>query len=699
MDDWIDDDEDDDDLINALSRKPPRDASIANTQVPADGLKETQRDAEAQLLKAQGEASMLRDRLKILEAEKERERKAQFQKAKDQELQHQQELERLRAELQRAEDEKKFLTFSGKSHLKNGATAKSSGPTDNVLEESSSFSRVKKQKIHEKEPVLVTMRANRVISDDVALFVQSIMSHLLLGSDMTTMEILNHIRLSEARAFKFRNFEISESETIGKGLLDLLMTQKRMALKLDQFIEQLLESLAMLIKHLSEEKTEYKTAIPFLVALMHYSITFRPSAVHTMALKDLFHFMVDLIRTNISVLKKPLIKSSLDLDVSPNIFQYEFIRTLTVLYAFDTLEDSLKTLQSLPLQFQLTFLDEALFEAIDDISRYSLTISYQPVLNVIFNTTEIFNCMANIFLESPQLAQRVPNHMWNNARNRLYQVLNKTVNNDLEPQPDPSSIFLPNETNIFGLIRNIGDNYNSRFISRLVTKNHPTSMPQVIMKEFPTSKGVTEKSIDVEWWGLRLRIGIVQLFGKLASIYPDVPVERNMFKVLTQIMAQTQETLLTVLLGRDCENIHDYYELFSELLRVIFQTWQAKDHDISLLRDVESELTVCLWRIVFGSLSGEEEEFSKIEMQEHKSLVDGIDDLRLQSDLELFEDAFDNEFPEFLNQQVDTIRFNRCREIMGVGVDLGLKEMAKKMLENITSMEDADALYSAMRGR
>lgn len=38
----------------------------------------------------------------------------------------------------------------------------------------------------------------------------------------------------------------------------------------------------------------------------------------------------------------------------------------------------------------------------------------------------------------------------------------------------------------------------------------------------------------------------------------------------------------------------------------------------------------------------------------------------------------------------------RLREIMGVGVEETTHQMAKTMLEGITSMEDADALYMAM---
>ncbi|SCU95720.1 LAFA_0G01860g1_1 [Lachancea sp. 'fantastica'] len=696
MDDWLDDD-DDDELLDTLLNKPPRDLGVSNTQSHQD-----QGDAAAQLLKAQGEASMLRDRIQLVEKDRDQERKQQLLKVEERNLQHQREIDSLKAELQRAEDEKKFLSYAGKSHLKSNASANTTAVANSssISHESidASDSANKKRKVVENVKDIVGLKPNRVLADEAGLFIQSIISHRLKGSEMTTLEILNHVRLAEIRDFTFRDFEISDGDSVGKGIFDLLMARKRSLLKLDQFIEFLLESLAVLIKEISENSKECKTAIPFLVALMHHSVTFRPSAVRPTALKDLFHFMIDLVRTNRGILKKSLAKSPLHLDVGPNIFQYELIRILIVLYAFDTLEDSLKTLQSLPLQCQLACIDKSFCEAVNELSRLSLTISYQPVLNVIYNTMEIFNCIANMLLESPVLAQTVPYSWWDNVKNRFYQVLTKTASNNEMRETDNDSLFLPNETNIYGLVRNIGDNYNGRFISQLVSKHEPRAIPQVILKDFPQTELITPKSIDVEWWCLKLKIGIVQLFGKLSTIYRTDPIEKVMIKVLTRQMAQTQEILLTVLLGQDSENIHIYYEYFSGLLRLIFQIWHERGCDLGLINEVESELTVCLWRVVFGTDTEDEALMNKMEMAEHKTLVDQFDAMTLQAESELFEDAFDGIDINFVKEELESLSFSRCQEVMGVGVDMGLKEMAKKMLEGITSMEDADVLYLTMRG-
>lgn len=532
MDDW---DDDDDDLLEELSNKPPREQSFGETQTPihqqnvflgtndgahrADsGTNDRVKEIELQILKAQGEASMLRDRLALFEMEKERERKRQMQKDHEQQLQHQTELAQIKADLQKAEDEKKFLAFSGRSNFR--ASEQSNMNTPNTSNDSADAG-IKKRKLQEPQRQVVVLKANRVIVDEVNLFVNATVSHRLAGSELTTLEILNNICLAHVRDFEFKLFKIPHKTPVGKGIFNLLMSHKEASLKLDQYIELLLEGLAILIKEICQNEKECKTAVPFLIALMHHSITFRPSAVHTMALKDLFHFTVDLVRTHRSVLKAPLQKSELELDVAPNIFQYELIRVLTVLYAFDVLEESLKILQSLSVEFQRAFMDKEFQDAVDDISRFSLTISYQPVLNVIFNTVEIFNCIGNILLESPQLMDTLSVKWWDNIANRLYQILNKRTSNTMQKQPDPGSLHLLKETNVFGLVRNIGNNYNSRFISRLVKENEPSLKPQVIMKEFPEDTGITEKPIDVEWWCVNLKIGIIKLFQKLAAIYRD----------------------------------------------------------------------------------------------------------------------------------------------------------------------------------
>ncbi|CAR23857.1 Lcd1p [Lachancea thermotolerans CBS 6340] len=705
MDDWDDDDEDD--LIEALSKKPPREPSFGSTQsfqrtqndpkgtetqsavaVSAEEAK----DIEMKLLKAQGEASMLRDKLALFEAEKERERKTQTQKQKELELQHQHELDLIKADLQKAEDEKKFLAFSGRSsHRSPGRHAAANTPEASSGESVSAAT--KKRKLEEPPRRYITLKPNRIVSDEVDLFVNSAISHRLAGSRLSTLEILNNIYLGHVKDFKFKILDIAGDGPVGKGIFDMLMSHIRSPLKLDQFIEILLECLAMLIKEISQHEKECDTAVPFLVALMHHCITFRPSAIHTMALKDLFNFMVDLIRTHRSVLKRPLRKSDLELDVGPDIFQYEFIRILTVLYAFDVLEDGLKIVQSLPVSFQAAFMDDAFRGAVDDISRYSLTISYQPVINVIHNTVEMFNCIANMLLEAPELKEKVPVRWWDNIINRLYHILNKGTSNTARNELELSTLHLFDEINIFGLIRNIGDNHNGQLISLLVKENEPWHLPRVIMRDFPKEQGITNRATDVEWWAVNMKIGIVKLFEKLAIAYRDGPVERNMLKVLARLLAQTQEVLLTVLLGEDSENIHVYYEFFSQTLKLIYHMWKSGQWELRLLREAEAELTVCLWRVVFGTTH----EGSRVEMAEHKTLADRFDELRLQQDAELYEDAFENEVPDFVAEETRAQSFSRLKEIMGIGAEETTRQMAKTMLEGITSMEDADALYMAMQ--
>ncbi|SCW03050.1 LAFE_0G01838g1_1 [Lachancea fermentati] len=698
---------DDDDLLEEFSKRPPRGTSAnlsftnggiiahLNDKPPAastlpDDVLQKLADMEARLVKAQGEASMLRDKLNIFQTENEQERKTHVQKKKELEQIHREEVNRIKADLQKAEDEKKFLIMAEKA--KNRSLNPTPVSAQSAVSESES-GKTKKRKLEEPSKETVGLNPHRVFPDEVGLFVDSLLQFRLAGSEMTVIEILSQICLEHITEFKCKTFELSAGQSIGERILSMLRLQKESLVKLDKLIDVLLETLASLIKEISYHKSEYRTALPFLVALMYHTITFRPSAVHIYALKDLFQFTGDLIRTNRRVLKRPLANTDSTLDVKPEIFQYELIDNLVVFYSFDIFERSFKVLQTQSLHSQAELIDQHLLEIIEDLTRYSLSISYQPILNVVYSSVEILNSLANIILENPQLKSSVPEGWWNNMIYRLYYILNKNVSNMEEYLTDSSCISFPAETNVFGLIRNIGDNYCGPLVSKLVRKDKLQSAPEVILKNFVTKKGITEKSLNVEWWCLMLKIGIIKLLEKLSIIRADQPLERELLKNLVRLLATEQELLLTVLLGQDSQNMHLHFDLLTRLIKLIFQLWRSGRIASRYLKEVEPELTVCLWRIVFGT---DQEDTESIEMSEHKKLVDRLDELQLQEDVDLFDDAFDEEVPKYIEEEFRKTSFLRCQSIMGSGIERNTKDMAKSILESITSMEDADALYLAM---
>lgn len=727
--DWDDDDsddffsEEDDDLITQYAEKPPRDTqapysqaaatvpSTSVTQVPSTqantsvahmihgsrDLDSRLAELEDRLLKAQGEAGMLRDKLNMAHLERENERRLQLQRQSEAAQAHQQELLKIKADLQQAEDEKKFLVMDQKTKVR--ATA---ATTDALRQQATTPTPTKKRRVETpKKREFATVNPNRITPDEPGLFADSLLRHELPGAELATVDILDRVRLQHVGGFRTKTLEIPKGQPIGKCIVQFLLEHKR-TVKLDKLIDAMLENLAVLIKEISFSGEECRLAIPFLVALMHQTISFRPSAVRTAALKDLFLFTSDLARAHQRVLKRPIHESPLELHVKPEIFQYELLDTLVVLYSFDVLETSLKVLQGHPPAAQAEFFDEGMLAALEEISKLALTISYRQILNVVYSAVEILNGAANLALENPLVRAKAEPRWWANTAARVYHVLGKSVTNRNGVAHDPQYLQLPPEANVYGLIRNIGDNHNGQFISQLIHRDRLQSIPRVVPKNFSPNlqgDGINRLSVGVEWWGLRLKCCALKLFEKLVLMYPQDRrvITSELLVNLTKLVAHEQECLLTVVVGQEAPNVGTRTELLELAVKLIYHIWQGCDPDMRHVKEIHSELTVCLWRIVFGGASNQapDELESETELREHRLLLDGFTELALEDSIDYYEDAFDGDMPLFLSRELQNDANRHCRSILSVGADRSVREMAKTVLEGITSIEEADSLYLA----
>lgn len=298
--DWDDDDsddffsEEDDDLITQYAEKPPRDTqapysqaaatvpSTSVTQVPSTqantsvahmihgggNLDSRLAELEDRLLKAQGEAGMLRDKLNLAHLERENERRLQLQRQSEAAQAHQQELLKIKADLQQAEDEKKFLVMDQKTKVR--ATAPT---TDALRQQATTPTPTKKRRVETpKKREFATVNPNRITPDEPGLFADSLLRHKLPGAELATVDILDRVRLQHVGGFRTKTLEIPKDQPIGKCIVQFLLEHKR-AVKLDKLIDAMLENLAVLIKEISFSGKECRLAIPFLVALMHQTIS------------------------------------------------------------------------------------------------------------------------------------------------------------------------------------------------------------------------------------------------------------------------------------------------------------------------------------------------------------------------------------------------------------------------------------------
>lgn len=74
---------------------------------------------------------------------------------------------------------------------------------------------------------MVPLNPNRIIPDETSLFLESILLHQIIGADLSTIEILNRLKLDYITEFKFKNFVIAKGAPIGKSIVSLLLRCKR----------------------------------------------------------------------------------------------------------------------------------------------------------------------------------------------------------------------------------------------------------------------------------------------------------------------------------------------------------------------------------------------------------------------------------------------------------------------------------------
>ncbi|CAI4371570.1 CEQ_1a_G0012280.mRNA.1.CDS.1 [Saccharomyces cerevisiae] len=734
--------DDDDDILLELGTRPPRFTQIPpssaalQTQIPTAlevttttlNNKQSKNDNQLvnQLNKAQGEASMLRDKINFLNIEREKEKNIQAVKVNELQVKHLQELAKLKQELQKLEDEKKFLQMEARGKSKREVITNVKPPsttlstnTNTITPDSSSVAieakpqspQSKKRKISDNllKKNMVPLNPNRIIPDETSLFLESILLHQIIGADLSTIEILNRLKLDYITEFKFKNFVIAKGAPIGKSIVSLLLRCKK-TLTLDRFIDTLLEDIAVLIKEISVHPNESKLAVPFLVALMYQVVQFRPSATHNLALKDCFLFICDLIRIYHHVLKVPIHESNMNLHVEPQIFQYELIDYLIISYSFDLLEGILRVLQSHPKQTYMEFFDENILKSFEFVYKLALTISYKPMVNVIFSAVEVVNIITSIVLNmdnSSDLKSLISGSWWRDCITRLYALLEKEIKSGdvYNENVDTTTLHMSKYHDFFGLIRNIGDNELGGLISKLIYTDRLQSVPRVISKEdigMDSDKFTTPIiGYKMEKWLLKLKDEVLNIFENLLMIYGDdaTIVNGEMLIHSSKFLSREQALMIERYVGQDSPNLDLRCHLIEHTLTIIYRLW--KDHFKQLreeqIKQVESQLIMSLWR--FLVCQTETVTANEREMRDHRHLVDSLHDLTIKDQASYYEDAFED-LPEYIEEELKMQLNKRTGRIMQVKYDEKFQEMARTILESksfdLTTLEEADSLYISM---
>ncbi|AQZ18948.1 LCD1 (YDR499W) [Zygosaccharomyces parabailii] len=688
----------DDDLILQLSTRPAK-ASTQHafpSQTDSGSAQPSQVDQSFidQLNRAQGEASMLRDKIRLLNKQWEREKLEQSHLKEDLETSHSREVSQLKLELQNVEDEKKFLVMEArKTASRSNARVVQPEHPPQVAQEQEPLKKRRIEHLEEKKKPYVPLNAAKVPFDEASAFYDFLMAHKAVGATMTTLETLDRVRLNYIEEFGFKSLLIPKGHSVGQSIVRLLL-QCKQNMALDAFIDILLEHLAALIKEITSHKQESKLAVPFLVSLMYQSIVFRPSAVRTLALRDLLLFTCDLIRAYQHVLKQPLHSSPYDIYSGPQIFQYELLDNLVILYSFDVLETTLRILRSQSPEMYGNVLDGMSLKSLEQVYQLALTISYKPILHVIFNTIEILNLLSNLVLDTTLVDAK----WWRDCIARLYTILAKGIKNNRMFAQDDVNVFYYNKFyDCFGLIRNVGTNQVGRLIPHLIYEEVQQAMPRVIPKESVAEiEGYPRTNSELESWLLRLKMDILNIFDNLLIVYPSIG-DGTMLIQLTKLMSNEQELMIERGVGQQSTNLHFHCRIIEHLLTLIHTLWT--NHQPYLKQDqvkeVESELVMSLWRII----EPRDHKEDSIDLRDSVRLVDALHELKMNDQASCFDDALED-IPPYIEKELNTDLNDRTAKIMQVRYDSIYQDMARGILESkmeaLTSVDDIDSLYLAM---
>lgn len=729
---------DDDDLILGLANEPPKFTqniqtnktnAAASSTAPASHDKNTTNNDNGTYIKtlydkltiAQGEASMLRDKIDLFNKNRDKERLIQLQRENQIKQDSLIEINKLKQIIQKLEDEKNFLQIESKNWSKfnkkpihTDTFPSSSFGVD--LKPVKSSPSLKKRKVGAdllNKPSFVQLNnaARNVPSDETNQLFDTLLNHRLDQCDMTTLQILNNIKLGHIKSFDYNTFTINQNQSIGESIMNFLSTNKT-NLKLDNFINIILENFANLIKEISFNENETNLSIPFLVSLMFQTIQFRPSAVHYSSLRELFLFLCDLIKKNQHVLKKPLHEPAFHLNVEPRIFQYEMIDDLIICFSFDTLEMILKILQNHNnIENFIDFLNADVLQNLEQLYKLCFSISYNPIINTIFNMVGILNILTNILISIINIKDNnnIPQaNWWNNCLPRLYTLLNTNIRNYNPIEDTDLNCFSKKRYfDIAGLIRNIGRNSWAKFISKLIIRGKLQYIPRVIYKDDILDSNhyesivVDQLDFKSEKWLHLLKNDILRILENLLYIYPksEIIANSDMLFELARLLSREQEELLEIYIGQDNPNMMLKIQNVEHIIRLIYQLLIYFGDNISdqNIKSIESELVTALWRIIVSQV--DDHIRSHDDMKDHRHLVDKLNELTLRDDKLYYEDALES-IPGYIMEELSNDLETRSYKIMQIKYDKVYQEMARIILETklngLLTMNEIDSLYDAM---
>lgn len=670
--------DDDDDLLLALVRqtqvKGPsaaRAADVARNSVPQNPQPPSSsvsgNDAESRLFRADGEIAILRAQLHNLQQQRQDEIATLKQSHGLLKKQADDQLNALKFAVDRLEDEKKFL----------GNELKSTSAKKRRLAPDSAFLDPERATVSPGLSSGTGPGLSSVIRvhSDASLFIDHVWNYCINGSGRTSLAFLSKICVN--RDIRIRpDFAVFSKVALNATVVDFLMAKK--SLRLDDLVFDFVDNLMRLVKILLHDRSVL--AVPFLLLLVHASLSFKTSAVSEKLVR---HVLADVV----VVCKKFLflLDSLQDEDDFVNFhdvqYQQVVLENLTLVSCIDILEclvalssgfledfaRSLWSQEVISVDFLQTLLPE-------NTERFKSTAQ----VNIVFGVVEMLT--ASISTGSFAFND-------DSIDDAIIKSLLKVFLIDIPIKED----FM-----FYGLNRVIGNNGDFLKVELVIPrtenilKKSIVSTPDPILKTKLLKKEQFHASVNHDLHVLNLKVKTLNLFEALVLVRGSLGFFslKELIKLIVRVVSLEQNALMKSPRSRFVNLRIAIIASFIRLLYYVFD--DIRNINSLIYPETLYELFVVLMRIAFVS--------DELSTEGTKLLAD----IRLRSLKSVF-----NKYCETKSREISHLSKNAGASVIAEtesdfpnGLEFAYEpetiELAREILGICVNHEEADNLYFNM---
>lgn len=602
------DDEDDEELLLQLatqtvgkSKEKQNHSPVKNTP----NLPQEYDEIHSKYIQTVGEVAIIRAQLELIQSQKQNEIvKLKEQQVHEKKIQDEQ-MNALRSNLQRLEDENKFLANEVKnlSLLKRRKISSNETTEDSMMdiemnanltaktEESAFTSEVN---INETPTTLKILKTQ----SESASFSDYLFSFCINGSARSTSDFLSRICLEED--LHVEELHIVAQTPLTASLFAYLLMKKH--LRLDELVSLFALMLTKLIETLIAK--DLIMAVPFLVSFVYASIHFRTTAVT----RDLLLILLSSY-TKLSLRYAYLLDSSQDYDDLINYYdkteQTMILEKFTLICSLDVIE----RLMIFSISYGSTFIKHIWENEIISIKLFTTFLpdnaekyKSSAQINILYNIVEIL--MSSITEDTFAFNEK-QNLISNQA---IFNSLLKVFLIELPIKPD----FM-----FFGLTRIVGNNDDFKKINCIVPEQveilgiRMFSTPAPIHGSLLKTSSIdgTNSHVDFEFGSkhdthlLNLRLAVANVL-ETYIIYKESAREFESKEHIKSIIRTIELEQINLMRSPRSKNIHYRLQIISALVRILYYISQeVRGLTKTMFPETLYELFVVFLRIAFGSNS------------------------------------------------------------------------------------------------